>query len=103
PIGDVEGMVAAFEAHLGTPGANSYTGLQVMRRGLGRGKRGTEADIVAVLGLVADMDSDTGKSSGEYPLPPNYVLESSARNFQAFWLFDKPLKPDVAKGIARGL
>ncbi|WP_332716677.1 AAA family ATPase [Pelagibacterium mangrovi] len=103
PIGDVDGMVAALEAHIGTPGANSYVGLQVMRRGLERGKRGTEADIVAVLGLVADMDGDTGNNSGQYPLPPNYVVESSAGNCQAFWLFDKPISPTVAKGIAAGL
>ncbi|UYQ70662.1 AAA family ATPase [Pelagibacterium flavum] len=103
PIGDVDGMVEAIEAHQGTPGANSYIGLQVMRRNLGRGKRGTEADIIAVLGLVADMDADTGNSAGEYPLPPNYVVESSEGNFQAFWLFDKPIAPTVAKGIAAGL
>lgn len=103
PIGDVEGMVASIEAHLETPGANSYVGLQVMRRGLERGKRGNESDIVAVLGLVADMDADTGNNAGDYPLPPNYIVESSAGNFQAFWLFDKPVKPEVAKGIARGL
>lgn len=103
PVGDIDGMVDAIEAHLATPGANSYVGLQVMRRGLERGKRGTESDIVAVLGLVADMDADTGNNAGDYPLPPNYIVESSAGNFQAFWLFDKPVKPDVAKGIAAGL
>lgn len=103
PVGDVDGMVAAIEAHLDTPGANSYIGLQVMRRGLQRGKRGTEADIVAVLGLVADMDGDTGNNSGEYPLPPNYIVESSAGNLQAFWLFDRPVTPAVAKEIAAGL
>lgn len=102
-IGDVDGMIGAIAAHLETPGANSYVGLQVMRRGLGRGKRGTEADIVAVLGLVADMDGDTGNAGGEYPLPPNYIVESSAGNYQAFWLFDKPVMPAIAKGIAAGL
>lgn len=65
PVGDVDGMVAAIEAHRDVPGANVYAGLQVMRRGLARGKRGTEADIVAVLGLVADMDADTGRDSGD--------------------------------------
>ncbi|WMT91001.1 AAA family ATPase [Pelagibacterium sp. H642] len=102
-IGDVDGMAGAIAAHLETPGANSYVGLQVMRRGLQRGKRGTEADIVAVLGLVADMDADTGNAGGEYPLPPNYIVESSAGNLQAFWLFDRPVTPAVAKEIAAGL
>ena len=101
--GDVDGMIAAIEAHSGTPGANVYLGLQVMRRGLQRGQRGTEADIVAVLGLVADMDSDTGNAAGEYPIQPNYVLETSPGNLQPFWLFDRPVKPAEAKAIARGL
>lgn len=101
--GDVDGMVAAIAAHSGTPGANVYCGLQVMRRGLQRGQRGTEADIVAVLGLVADMDGDTGNNAGEYPVPPNYVLETSPGNLQPFWLFDRPVKPSEAKAIARGL
>jgi hypothetical protein len=101
--GDVDCMIAAIEAHSETPGANVYVGLQVMRRGLQRGQRGTEADIVAVLGLVADMDGDTGKNAGEYPVPPNYMLETSPGNLQPFWLFDRPVKPAEAKAIARGL
>lgn len=101
--GDVDGMVAAIEAHSETPGANVYCGIQIMRRGLARGKRGSESDVIAVLGLVADMDSDTGHAAGEYPVPPNYVIETSPGNFQPFWLFDRPVVPAVAKGIAKGL
>lgn len=101
--GEVDSMVDAIEAHNGTVGANAYVGLQVMRRGLQRGKRGTESDIVAVLGLVADLDSDTGKNAGAYPIPPNYVLETSPGNLQPFWLFERPVKPAEAKAIARGL
>lgn len=101
--GDVDGMVAAIEAHRDTPGANVYCGLQVMRRDLAHGKRGTESDIVAVLGLVADMDSDTGKDGGTYPMPPNMVLETSPGNRQPFWLFDRPLVPSVAKAVAKSL
>lgn len=101
--GDVDGMLAAIQAHAGTPGANVYVGLQVMRPGLPRGQRGGEKDIVAVLGLVADMDSDTGKAAGAYPCEPNYVIETSPGNFQPFWLFDRPVPPAEAKVIARGL
>lgn len=103
PVGDVDGMVAAIEAHSTTPGMNVYAGLQVMRRDLPRGKRGGEKDVVAVLGLVADMDADTGNNAGEYPIEPNYVIETSPGNLQPFWLFDRPVAPDVAKEIARGL
>ncbi|CAI2935040.1 AAA family ATPase [Aminobacter niigataensis] len=102
-IGDVGGMVDAIDAHSQTPGANCYVGLQVMRRGLARGSRGKEADIAAVLGLVADMDADTGKGDGEYPLPPNLVVETSPGNMQPFWLFDRPVAPAIAKDIAKGL
>lgn len=102
-VGDVDGMVAAIDAHRDTPGANVYCGLQVMRRSLARGQRGGEKDIVAVLGLVADMDADTNKATGEYPVAPNYVIETSPGNLQPFWLFDEPVTPDVAKEIARGL
>jgi hypothetical protein len=103
PVGDVDGMVAAIEAHADTPGANVYCGLQVMRRGLSRGARGTEADIIAVLGLVADQDADTGRGAGPYPLPPDLVIETSPGNRQPMWLFDRPVVPTVAKAVARGL
>lgn len=102
PVGDIEGMVAAITAHTDTPHANVYVGLQLMRKDLPRGKRGTEADIVAVLGLVADMDGDTGKI-GELPIEPNLILETSPGNGQPFWLFDRPLKPAEAKPLAEAL
>jgi RecA-family ATPase len=101
--GDIDGMVEAIEAHRDTPGVNVYCGLQVMRRGLQRGKRGGKADVVAVLGLVADMDADTGNNAGTYPLEPNYVIETSPGNFQPFWLFDRPVSPDVARDLAARL
>lgn len=101
-IGDVEGMVDAIEAHLDTPHINLYVGLQIMRQNLGRGKRGTEADIVAMLGLVVDLDADTGKA-GELPVEPNYVLETSLGNFQPFLLFDRPLPTAEAKPLAAAL
>lgn len=101
-VGDVDGMVEAIMAHATTPGANCYAGLQVMRRGLGRGKRGAEADIVAVLGLVADMDGDTGKT-GAMPVEPNMVLKTSPGNHQPFLLFDRPVSPAEAKPLAAAL
>lgn len=102
-IGDLDNMVSAIEAHRDTSGANVYIGTQVMRRGLSRGSRGKETDVVAVLGLVADMDGDTGRNSGEYPLAPDYQIETSPGNVQAFWLFDRPVAPTLAKQIAKGL
>src|SRR4051812_46442504 len=69
-VGHVEGMVASIMAHATTPGANIYNGLHLMRPNLEHGKRGGKADIIAVLGLVADQDADTGKV-GEMPVEPS--------------------------------
>jgi len=102
-VGDVDGMVDAIMAHASTDHMNVYSGLQVMRSGLGRGKRGTESDIVAVLGLVADMDGDTGKAAGELPVEPNYTIETSPGNGQPAWLFDRALPPAEARPLAAAL
>lgn len=101
-VGDIEGMVESILAHADVPNANVFTGLQVMRRGLGRGKRGAEADIVAMLGLVVDLDADTGKA-GSMPTDPNLVLETSVGNFQPFVLLDHPLSIQEAKPLAAAL
>jgi len=101
-VGDIDGMVAAITAHSETPGANVYTGLHLMRRDIPRGKRGTAADIVAVLGLVADMDADTG-NAGTLPCEPSYIIETSPGNRQPVWLFDKPLTVAEAAPLAAAL
>ncbi|MBO9175450.1 MULTISPECIES: DNA-primase RepB domain-containing protein [unclassified Rhizobium] len=101
-VGDVEGMVDAIVAHAETPNANCYICPNLMRPSLGRGMKGSEADVVAVLALVADLDDDTGRS-GEMPLEPSYVVESSPGNYQCFLLLDRPLDPAEAKPIARSL
>jgi hypothetical protein len=101
-IGDVDGMVEAVMAHTQTPNANVFAGLQVMRKGLTRGSRGLESDIIAVLGLVADMDGDTGRL-GTLPVEADLVLETSPGNSQPFILFDRPLPPSEAKTLALAL
>lgn len=101
-VGDVDGMVDAIMAHASTPHANVFTGLQLMRKGMARGKRGSEADIVAILGLVVDLDADTG-NAGDMPIEPNAVLETSPGNFQPFVLFDRPLSVGEAKPLAAAL
>lgn len=101
-VGDIDGMVESVMAHAETPNANVFAGAQVMRRGLQRGKRGRESDILAVLGLVVDLDADTGRTGG-LPTSPDYVLETSSGNFQPFYLFDRPLPPEEAKPMAGAL
>jgi RepB DNA-primase from phage plasmid len=101
-IGDIAGMVEAITAHASTPGANVYCGLHLIRSDLPRGKRGSKTDIVSVFGLVADMDSDTGKI-GKMPVDPSYVAETSPGNRQPVILFDQPLLPAEAEVLARAL
>ncbi|MET4487002.1 AAA family ATPase [Bradyrhizobium sp. LA7.1] len=100
--GDIDGMVAAIDAHSGTPGANVYVGLHLMKRNLARGKRGTKDDIVVVLGLVADMDADTG-NTGALPFEPSYTIETSPGNQQPAWLFDRPVTVAEAAPLAAAL
>lgn len=101
-VGDVDGMVAAIMAHALTPGANVYMGLHLMRSDLPRRSRGGEKDIVAVIGLVADMDTDTGKL-GTMPVEPSYVIETSPSNRQEVILFNKPISVANAKPLAKAL
>ena len=101
-VGETDGMVAAIIAHASTPGANVYTGLHLMRSDLPRGKRGSRSDIAAVLGLVADMDADTGKI-GTMPVTPSLVMETSPGNTQPVILFDQALTPERAEILAKAL
>ncbi|WP_158556128.1 DUF3987 domain-containing protein [Ensifer sp. M14] len=102
PVSDVEGMVDAIMAHASTPNANCYVCPNLMRTSLERGKKGAEADVLAVLALVADLDDDTGRS-GTMPIEPSYVVESSPGNYQCFLLLDRPLTSDEAKPLAKAL
>ncbi|WP_457578943.1 DUF3987 domain-containing protein [Ensifer adhaerens] len=102
PVGDVDGMVDAIMAHASTPNANCYVCPNLMRPSLDRGKKGGEADVLAVLALVADMDDDKGLA-GRMPVQPNYSIESSPGNFQCFLVLDKPLAPAEAKPLAAAL
>lgn len=103
-IGDVTGMVRAAidlgrECH-----RNVYAALCVMRPDLPAGAKGGEADIIGVLGLVADFDdADAHLWAERLPLPPDYALETSTGRYQCFYLFDRPLLPVEAKPIAERL
>jgi RepB DNA-primase from phage plasmid len=101
-VGEVEAMVASIMAHAATPEANVYTGLHLMRSDLPRGKRGGKADITMVLGLVADMDADTGKL-GTMPVTPSLVIETSPGNTQPVILFDHAVAPEKAETLAKAL
>jgi hypothetical protein len=101
-VGEIESMVEAICAQSATPGANVYCGLHLMRSDLPRGKRGSKSDIVSVLGLVADMDADTGKV-GTMPVEPSYIVETSPGNTQPVILFDQAVIPGKAETLAKAL
>jgi hypothetical protein len=103
-IGDVDGMTAAVRDLTGEKFRNVYAPLCVMRADLPDRDKGTEADIVAVLGLVGDFD-DAGAAdySSRLPIAPNYVLETSAGRFQTFYLFTRPLPMAEAKALGERL
>jgi hypothetical protein len=79
---------------------NVYLSLAVLRPDLPPAKKGFEADIVGVLGIVADFDDpEAAHWAHRLPLPPDYVLETSAGRFQAFYILDKPYPVEEAKPI----
>jgi RepB DNA-primase from phage plasmid len=97
-IGDVAGMVETIMGFDGHPRANLYTPWAVMRRDLEPCKKGTEADVVAVLAAVPDLDNDKYRI-GELPVEAPYIIESSPGNFQPVYIFERPLMPVVAKPV----
>jgi RecA-family ATPase len=80
---------------------NVYAPLAVLRPDLPDGKKGSESDVVAVLGLVADFDDEQAAQwPTRLPKAPEYVLETSVERFQTFYLFDRPQPLADVKPIA---
>jgi len=103
-IGDVDGMTEAAFALGNHQHRNIYIPLAVMRADLKRAAKGSEADIEAVLGLVADFDDpDAARYAKRMPVDPALVMETSPGRYQALVLFDTPQKPADAKQLAIGL
>lgn len=99
-IGDYEAMAECAAQWSEEPGRNVYASLVVMRPDLPDGLKGGEADIIAVLGIVADFDDDGAKKwKKRLPLEPDYVYETSTGRFQAACLFKKPLSVTEAKNL----
>ncbi len=103
-LGQIEQMKARIDECSKQKHRNIYMPLCVMRSDLPAGKKGSEKDIVAVFGLVADFDdNDAANWANRIPCNPSYVLETSPGRFQVGFLFDKPLSPKKAKPMAQGL
>ncbi len=102
-IGDVDTMVRTSAEIASEHHRNVYMPITVLRPDL-QSRRGREADIVACLGLVGDFDDpDAARWSERLPIPPHYVLETSAGRFQTFIFFDRPEPIEVVKPVAARL
>jgi RepB DNA-primase from phage plasmid len=103
-VGDVQSMMRTITEIANRPYYNAYSPLAVFRPDLPSGKKGSEGEILSVLGFVADFDdADAARWAERLPLPPNYVLETSAGRFQTFHFFETPQKPGDAKPLAERL
>lgn len=102
PVGNVDGTLSHIAAMIDEPHRNIYMPLAIFHPDLQPGKKGGEADIVAVLGFVADFDDDDRAHLWfeRCPVPPSMVLETSSGRFQAFFLFSRPLTATEAKPLA---
>ncbi len=83
---------------------NIWLGLHLIRTDIAKGKRGGEADVVAVLAFVLDSDADSGKIARPIEgIEPAFINETSRENgtanLQIVYIFDRPLPPGVAKAI----
>jgi hypothetical protein len=106
-VGDVDRAAAGIARVTTQPRYehyNVYMPLAVFRPDLPSGRKGDERDVIGCLGLIADFDDPGAARWAErLPMPPNYVLETSAGRFQAFYLFDKPEPVDAVKPVAERL
>ena len=105
-IGDVDHMADAIIGWSTHPDLNIYASYAIFRKDLPPGTPGGEADVRAVLALVGDLDSDVGKKGvglNGLPMPPPYVVETSADNFHAVYPLGPALPPKDAKPVAVAL
>lgn len=103
-IGDAENMALWIERLARQPGWNVYVSLSVFQPDLPAWSKGSEVNVVAVLGLVMDFDDAQAADYNErLPMPPDMVLETSEGRFQCMYLFDAPVSPEEAKQIANAI
>jgi Family of unknown function (DUF5906) len=109
-VGDEVGMAARTIALASERHRNVYVAFTTMRADLPQGRKGGEADIEHVIGLVADFDAREDPAASRWaerlPVPPTMVLATSSLpevSFQCRYLFDKPIGLAEAKRLAIAL
>ena len=96
-IGDVDGMVEAVMGYEACPNLNVYAPWAVFRSDLDLGKKGSEADVVASLAAVPDIDGD--KFEQTLPFEAPYVIETSPGNSQPVYPWSRPLTTAETKPL----
>jgi hypothetical protein len=103
-VGDMHRIADAVNEIASLPHYNVYMPLAVFRPDLPEGAKGGETDVIGCFGIVADFDdADAPRWAERLPIPPQYVLETSAGRFQAFYLFSKPEPLGAVKPVAQRL
>lgn len=103
-IGRVRGMTEAIIRFSCERHRNVYAPAAIFKHSLRGGRKGTEADILAVLGVVAHIDDiRAGRRLGRLAVEPNFILRTSSGRSQEFFFFERPLHPEDAKPIAVAL
>jgi hypothetical protein len=103
-IGDMGRIADAINGIAQLPHYNAYMPLAAFRADLPAHAKGAEADVVVCFGIVADFDdADAARWAERLPIAPQYVLESSAGRFQAFYLFSTPEPLAAVKAVAERL
>lgn len=100
-VDDFERIADAINRIAQLPHYNVYMSLAAFSPDLNEKSKGGEADVVYCFGIVADFDdADAPRWAERLPIPPQYVLETSAGRFQAFYLFSKPEPLAAVKAVA---
>jgi hypothetical protein len=105
-IGDVvdncEPIVAAIERFASEPYRNVYMPYAFIRPSLPLGLKGSEADIEAFPAITLDLDDeDASRWEERLPLEANYVLETSAGQFQAVYFLERAISSMTRSQLQR--
>jgi hypothetical protein len=91
-IGDVANMVETIMGFDGHPRVNLYIPWAVMRRDLEPRKKGAEADVVAALAAVGDIDGDKGVKT-ELPVEAPSSSKAAPATFSLSIYSSAPCRP----------
>jgi RepB DNA-primase from phage plasmid len=101
-------LIEAFMTINQTPGLNAYLSIGLFKpRDKWRKPRGRggEDDLIGTLAFVGDFDRghDPATCRSRLPLAPQFVVETSAGNYQTWLLLDRPYPVGEAKPLFAAL